>query len=130
MGKASFPVPGSNPNANRRRRTGDSDALFYQFFLFISAESKIDSTGAAAYNHNCRRKGTMALRSAAAAAAEDLCRRHGATILPGVCVGRHAVVGACAVVTKDVPDYAVAVGNPARVVKMLDKKRFEKELKK
>lgn len=54
----------------------------------------------------------------------------GATILLGVCVGRHAVVGACAVVTKDVPDYAVAVGNPARVVKMLDKKRFEKELKK
>lgn len=50
----------------------------------------------------------------------------GATILPGVCVGRHAVVGAGAVVTKDVPDYAVAVGNPARVVKMLDPEKFEK----
>ncbi len=50
----------------------------------------------------------------------------GATILPGVCVGCHAVVGAGAVVTKDVPDYAVAVGNPARVVKMLDPEKFEK----
>lgn len=49
----------------------------------------------------------------------------GATILPGVCVGRHAIVGAGSVVTKDVPDYAVAVGNPAKVVKMLDKNRFE-----
>ena len=49
----------------------------------------------------------------------------GATILPGVCVGRHAVVGAGAVVTKDVPDYAVAVGNPARVVKLLDKEKFD-----
>ena len=49
----------------------------------------------------------------------------GATILPGVCVGRHAVVGACSVVTKDVPDYAVAVGNPAKVIKMLDKERFK-----
>lgn len=49
----------------------------------------------------------------------------GATILPGVCVGRHAIVGAASVVTKDVPDYAVAVGNPARVVKMLAKDRFD-----
>ncbi|MDY2922351.1 MAG: DapH/DapD/GlmU-related protein [Eubacterium sp.] len=48
----------------------------------------------------------------------------GATILPGVCVGKHAIVGAGSVVTKDVPDYAVAVGNPARVVKMLDQDRF------
>lgn len=48
----------------------------------------------------------------------------GATILPVVCVGKHAIVGAGSVVTKDVPDYAVAVGNPARVVKMLDQDRF------
>ena len=49
----------------------------------------------------------------------------GATILPGVRVGRHAVVGAAAVVTRDIPDYAVAVGNPARVIKMLDADRFD-----
>ena len=49
----------------------------------------------------------------------------GATILPGVCVGRHAVVGAASVVTKDVPDYAVVVGSPAKVIKMLDKEKFE-----
>lgn len=50
----------------------------------------------------------------------------GATILPGVCVGRHAIVGAMSVVTKDVPDYAVVVGSPARVVKELDPEGFEK----
>ena len=50
----------------------------------------------------------------------------GATILPGVSVGKYAIVGACAVVTKDVPDYAVVVGTPARVVKTLDKEKFEK----
>jgi maltose O-acetyltransferase len=38
----------------------------------------------------------------------------GAVILPGVTIGRGAVVGAYSVVTKDVPDYAVATGNPAR----------------
>ena len=43
----------------------------------------------------------------------------GATILPGVCVGKNAIVGAMSVVTKDVPDNAVVVGNPARIVKEL-----------
>jgi acetyltransferase-like isoleucine patch superfamily enzyme len=41
-------------------------------------------------------------------------------LLPGVTVGRHAVVGAGSVVTKDVPDYAVAAGNPARIIRFRD----------
>lgn len=38
-------------------------------------------------------------------------------ILNGASIGNGAVVGAGAVVTKDIPDYAIAVGNPARVIK-------------
>jgi acetyltransferase-like isoleucine patch superfamily enzyme len=49
-----------------------------------------------------------------------------ATILPGVTVGRYAIVGSDSVVTKDVPDYAVVVGNPAKIIKFLDKDKFEK----
>ena len=48
----------------------------------------------------------------------------GATILPGVTVGEYAIVGAASVVTHDVPDYAVVVGNPAKVIKMLDASKF------
>lgn len=46
----------------------------------------------------------------------------GATILPGVTIGKYAVIGAGAVVTKDIPDYAVAVGSPAKVIKYQDPK--------
>ena len=42
------------------------------------------------------------------------------TICPGVTIGQYAVVGAGAVVTKDVPDYAVVGGVPAKVIKYLD----------
>ena len=42
------------------------------------------------------------------------------TICPGVTVGEYAVVAAGAVVTKDVPDYAVVGGVPAKVIKYLD----------
>lgn len=43
----------------------------------------------------------------------------GAIILPGVIIGENAVVGAGAIVTKDVPPNTVAVGNPARVIRSL-----------
>ena len=45
----------------------------------------------------------------------------GAVILPGVTVGERAMVGAGAVVTKDVPADSVVVGNPARVVRTVDR---------
>ena len=48
----------------------------------------------------------------------------GATILPGICVGKNAVVGAASVVIEDVPNYAVVVGNPAQVLKTLDPDGF------
>ena len=44
------------------------------------------------------------------------------TLLPGVTIGKFAMVGAGSVVTRDVPDYALVVGNPARVVRFLENK--------
>lgn len=41
----------------------------------------------------------------------------GAVILRGVSIGKGAVVGAGSIVTKDVPDYAVAVGVPAKILR-------------
>lgn len=41
-------------------------------------------------------------------------------VLPGITIGEHVVIGAGSVVTKDIPGYCVAVGNPARVIKQYD----------
>ncbi len=41
----------------------------------------------------------------------------GATIIPNLTVGKWVTIGAGAVITKDVPDYAVVVGNPGRIIK-------------
>jgi acetyltransferase-like isoleucine patch superfamily enzyme len=42
-----------------------------------------------------------------------------AVILPGVTIGRHVVIAAGAVVTKDIPDHVVAGGVPAKIIKQL-----------
>ena len=44
----------------------------------------------------------------------------GCTIIAGVTIGENSIVGAGSVVTQDIPDFCVAVGNPARVIKKID----------
>lgn len=44
----------------------------------------------------------------------------GASLLKGVTIGEGAVIGACSVVTADVPSYTIVAGNPARIIRHLD----------
>jgi acetyltransferase-like isoleucine patch superfamily enzyme len=51
------------------------------------------------------------------------------TLLPGVVIGRECIIGASSLVTKDVPDFSIAFGAPARVAKSVDEKwRLPEEL--
>ncbi|EPC3719825.1 TPA: acyltransferase [Escherichia coli] len=45
-----------------------------------------------------------------------------ATILPGIEIGEGAIIGAGSVVTKDVPPYSIVTGNPAKLIKMIERK--------
>jgi len=55
----------------------------------------------------------------------DVWLGHGVIVLPGVSIGTGAAIGAGAVVTKDVPPFAVVVGNPGRVLRF----RFPEEIR-
>lgn len=51
---------------------------------------------------------------------DDVWIGFGSTVLSGVTIGKGAIIGACSVVTKDVPPFAIVCGNPAKIVR----KRF------
>lgn len=51
----------------------------------------------------------------------------GVTVVPGVTIGSNVVIGAGSVVTKDIPDNVVAVGNPCKVVRPITEKDKERD---
>ena len=53
---------------------------------------------------------------------------HGVIILPEVTIGNGAIIGAGSVVTKDIPAYAIAVGNPAKVIRYRFSESVQKEI--
>ena len=57
-------------------------------------------------------------RSSPVTLGHDVWIGHGAVVLAGVTVGTGAAVGAGTIVTKDVPEFAVVVGNPGRVLRL------------
>ena len=54
------------------------------------------------------------------------------TILPGVTIGSNTIIGAKSVITKDIPDHVIALGNPCRVLRPIteDDRIFEEAMKK
>lgn len=72
--------------------------------------SSINDDDKERHKHKHKRKGQIIIEN-------DCWVGRGATIMAGVTIHNGAVVGANAVVTKDVPPYAIVAGNPARIVK-------------
>lgn len=73
------------------------------------------------HTHNIERTdipmGQQGMRVAEVVVGNDVWIGMRVVIMPGVKVGNGAVLGSCAVVTKDVPDFAVVGGVPAKIIK-------------
>ena len=46
-------------------------------------------------------------------------------LLPGVVIGNHSIIGAGSIVTKDVPEYGIVAGNPAKIIRYRNKNKTE-----
>lgn len=68
------------------------------------------------YNKLPYQKGEIILK-------KGCCIGMGSKILPGVTIGEGAIIGVGSVVTKDIPAWTIAVGNPAKVVRKLEKRK-------
>jgi virginiamycin A acetyltransferase len=107
------------------------DRLVIGKFVAIAAKAQFVMNGA---NHDMRGFSTFPFASFGFAGDEDMTANgppirgdtvighdvwigREATILPGVRIGDGAIVGACSVVSRNVPPYGVVTGNPARLVK-------------
>jgi acetyltransferase-like isoleucine patch superfamily enzyme len=84
--------------------------LFYQPHRFVLDQERVEAAG---FTFNAPEQ-----HASITTIGNDVYIGHGAFIGQGVTVGDGAVIGAYAVVTKDVPPYAVVVGNPATIVKL------------
>lgn len=89
----------------------DSGFSTYPFFIFGNGwEKAAPKEGELSY------KGDMIISN-------DVWIGYDSTIMPGIKIGNGAIIASKSVVTKDVPDYAVVGGNPAKVIKY----RFDQE---
>lgn len=71
------------------------------------------------FQHTDQRIDQQGISTASVSIADDVWIGANAVILPGVHIGTHCVVAAGAVVNKDIPDYSLAAGVPAKVIKSL-----------
>jgi acetyltransferase-like isoleucine patch superfamily enzyme len=53
----------------------------------------------------------------------------GSIILPSITIGRYALIGAGSIVTKDVEDYAIALGSPAKIIGYVTDEKFKAKIK-
>ena len=124
------PGCGLGTGANGRIAIGDGTAVSERLHIWAEGSVTIGKRVLIAHNvhmhdsRHCSDDHAVAIRDQGMCGTQSIEIKDGAwlgansVILSGVTIGRNAVVGANAVVTHDVPDFAVAVGVPARVVKV------------
>lgn len=119
---------GNNVYANFNLTLVDDTDIYIGDNVMIGPNVIID-TGTHPINPDLRKK--QAQYNVAVVIEENVWIGGGSIILPGVRIGKNSVIGAGSVVTKDIPENVVAVGNPCRVMKEIgerDEKYYYKNL--
>ena len=92
--------------------------------FLVGAEHEMDHVSTYPFKTMILNEGTEAKSKGDIIIDDDVWIGYGAIILSGVHIGQGAVIAAGSIVTKDIPPYAIAAGNPARIIKY----RFEKDI--
>ena len=119
---------GNNVNAKYKLTLVDDTDIDIEGNIMIGPNVIID-TGTHPINPDLRKK--QAQYNVAVVIEENVWIGGGSIILPGVRIGKNSVIGAGSVVTKDIPENVVAVGNPCRVMREIgerDEKYYYKNL--
>lgn len=99
----------SNIRCNRRIKIGSGTHLA-QFVSIIGGQYKFKKRNISIFQQGFE-VGDVVI-------GKDVWIGVGVIILPGIIIGDGAVIGAGSVVTRDIPDYSIAVGNPAKVISL------------
>ncbi len=112
-----------SPNISIGNNSGIGDYSYIQGEVTIGSNVMMaPNVAIIATNHNYEKKdlpmNKQGEKQTPVTICDDVWLGYGCIILSGVTINKGAVVGAGAVVTKNVPEYAIVGGNPAKVIKM------------
>lgn len=96
--------------------------------FMLDVEHHVSTVSTYPYKAKCLKQGDEAFSKGNIVVDDDVWIGYGSTIMSGVHIGQGAIVAAGAVVTKDVPPYAIVGGVPAKVIKYRFKQQLIEEL--
>lgn len=112
-------------NLQEKLSIGNYCSIGPEVVFILSADHALDHISTFPFRVKClHNSGFEGISKGDIIVEDDAWIGYGAIILSGVHIGQGAVIGAGAVVTSDVPPYAIVGGNPAKVIRY----RFPKEL--
>ena len=118
VGKGTYGrIDAKNYGNNYSLTIGNYCSIASNVVFLVCADNETKKLLTYPFDTNILHKGETSISKGNIIVKDDVWIGTGAIILSGVTIGQGAVIGAGSVVSKDVPPYAIVVGNPARVVK-------------